>query len=297
MRVLITFFAGLFGLAFGSFLNVCLSRWPDGESIVSPSSHCRICGRELRWWENIPLLSWLALRGRCRTCKSWIGLRYPLVEAAVGVLWAAEMWNAAPVLLSHIFLGSIWGYAFVQLSQMFFLWLLVALAVLDYENLWLPDALTIPGATLGFLSVLYSFWLSGRNVLAYYGASGLMRPMLWRVAWHRLLAIFAAALLILAIRWLYQLIRHREGLGLGDAKLMALLAAWLGLAGALVAFFFGVVLAALAALLLLAAPRLRHEGPWAEQKLPLGTFLSIGGIVSALWGQLLLALYFRWAGL
>src|SRR5208282_2595935 len=88
IRILGTIFAGLVGLAFGSFLNVCLSRWPAGESVVKPRSHCRQCGRTLAWWENVPLVSWIALRGRCRSCKSWIGWRYPLVELSVAVLWA-----------------------------------------------------------------------------------------------------------------------------------------------------------------------------------------------------------------
>jgi len=91
IRILGTIFAGLLGLAFGSFLNVCLSRWPEGESVVKPRSHCRHCSHTLAWWENVPLASWLVLRGRCRGCGAWIGWRYPLVEAAVGGLWA---WQA-----------------------------------------------------------------------------------------------------------------------------------------------------------------------------------------------------------
>ncbi len=84
IRIVGTILAGLLGLAFGSFLNVCLSRWPEGESVVKPRSHCRNCGRTLAWWENVPLVSWIALRGRCRTCKAKISWRYPLVELAVG---------------------------------------------------------------------------------------------------------------------------------------------------------------------------------------------------------------------
>ena len=93
IRILGTIFAGLLGLAFGSFLNVCLSRWPAGESIIRPRSHCRQCSRTLAWWENVPLISWLALRGRCRTCRAWIGWRYPLVELAVGLLWVYRSGN------------------------------------------------------------------------------------------------------------------------------------------------------------------------------------------------------------
>src|ERR1039458_1820554 len=93
IRILGTIFAGLLGLAFGSFLNVCLSRWPAGESIVTPRSHCRQCGRTLAWWENVPLVSWLALRGRCRGCRAWIGWRYQLVELALGSVWAYSAWH------------------------------------------------------------------------------------------------------------------------------------------------------------------------------------------------------------
>jgi leader peptidase (prepilin peptidase)/N-methyltransferase len=111
-------------------------------------------------------------------------------------------------------------------------------------------------------------------------------------------SILIAAALILLIRWIYWLVRRREGIGLGDAKLMAMLAAWLGLPGALLAFSIGVVVGAAAALLLLAVPAARRESQTlAVTKLPLGTFLCIGGIVSALWGQPILAAYLRWSGL
>ena len=111
------------------------------------------------------------------------------------------------------------------------------------------------------------------------------------------LGILAAAAFILLIRWLYRLIRRREGIGLGDAKLMALLAAWLALPGALLAFSIGVVLGAVVALVLLAIPSTRRDSEtWAVTKLPLGTFLCIGGIVSSLWGQPIIHAYLRWAG-
>jgi leader peptidase (prepilin peptidase)/N-methyltransferase len=112
-----------------------------------------------------------------------------------------------------------------------------------------------------------------------------------------LVSIVIAAGLILLIRWTYWLIRRREGVGLGDAKLMALLAAWLGLPQALLAFAVGVMLGSLAAMVVLLVPKARREsGSWAASKLPLGTFLCIGGIVSSLWGQPILSAYLRWAG-
>jgi leader peptidase (prepilin peptidase)/N-methyltransferase len=113
-----------------------------------------------------------------------------------------------------------------------------------------------------------------------------------------LLAILAAAGLILLIRWLYWLIRRREGIGLGDAKLMAMLAAWLGFPGALLAFVLGVILGALVAVVQLAVPSVRNPSqPRSAGKLPLGTFLCIGGIVSSLWGRQIIAAYLRWADL
>ena len=282
IRVLGTVFAALMGLAFGSFLNVCLTRWPAGESIVKPRSHCRNCGRTLAWWENVPLVSWLALRGRCRTCGTWIGWRYATVEAAVAAFWAIAAWHSYSAFFPLEFAAGL----------MFLIWALVGLAVLDVEHLWLPDALTLPGIALGFV-----WWfIQGEQV----GWALRMPPEPWgdaRNAGIRLLGIAAAGGLILLNRWIYKLIRHREGLGLGDAKLMAMLAAWLGLPGALLSFAIGVVLGSLAAIVLLARRSKPATGEsWATAKLPLGTFLCIGGIVSSLWGQPIIAAYLHWAG-
>ena len=297
MRILGTIFAGLLGLAFGSFLNVCLSRWPEGESIVHPRSHCRGCGRTLAWWENLPVVSWLALRGRCRSCGAWISWRYPLVELAVGVLWAAVAWRSLTSVTDFAPSDLLWAVTIYALSRMVFLWLLVALAVLDFENLWLPNKITIPGILAGFAATLLYAAVNSERVFAFYGALALRSHFIWQVAGQRLLAILAAAGLILLIRWIYWLIRRREGIGLGDAKLMAMLAAWLGLQGALLSFAIGVVLGAVAALVVLLLPSSRKnpEG-WAATKLPLGTFLCVGGIVSSFWGEQMIDAYRRWAG-
>jgi leader peptidase (prepilin peptidase)/N-methyltransferase len=118
----------------------------------------------------------------------------------------------------------------------------------------------------------------------------------WIRLGERLLEVLAAAALILLIRWIYWLIRRREGIGLGDAKLMAMLAAWLGLPGALLSFGLGVVLGALVAIVMLIIPTRRSPESWAMSKLPLGTFLCIGGIISCLWGQPIIAAYRYWAG-
>jgi leader peptidase (prepilin peptidase)/N-methyltransferase len=296
IRILGTIFAGLLGLAFGSFLNVCLSRWPEGESIVTPRSHCRRCNRPLAWWENIPLASWLALRGRCRTCRAWIGWRYPLVELAIASLWAFAAWQALPRVLYPYKIEIYPHEHFVSVLQsMLLCFLLVGLAALDTERLWLPDAITLPAIAVGSMfELIPASWIflvvwRGGDVRTAAGTAEF--AALW------ILGILAAAGLILLIRWLYWLIRRREGIGLGDAKLMAMLAAWLGLPGALLAFGLGVVLGALVAVVLLVIPAARTEkSGWALKKLPLGTFLCVGGIVSSLWGQQIIAAYLGWAG-
>src|ERR1039457_619201 len=282
IRILGTIFAGLLGLAFGSFLNVCLSRWPAHESIVSPRSHCRNCEHTLAWSENIPLVSWLILRGRCSNCHTAISWRYPLVELAVGTLWVTAAWRSY-----HAF--SPLEFA---VGLMFLVWILVGLAVLDAEHFWLPDVITLPRIAVGF------FWWFFQGEQAGWALND--HDTIWedtKVVGIRLLGILAAAALILFIRWLYKLIRHREGIGLGDAKLMALLAAWLGLPGAFLAFAMGAVLGSLAALVVLAVPSARTDPhSWATSNLPLGTFLCIGGIVSSLWGQTIIDAYLHLVG-
>jgi leader peptidase (prepilin peptidase)/N-methyltransferase len=318
IRPLGTAFAALLGLIFGSFLNVCLSRWPVGESISHSGSHCRHCDHAIPWWENIPLLSFLTLGGRCRKCNHWIGLRYPIVELSIALFWGYSAWQIPlglfdPALPKVILDNTVMGFV----GKLLFYWLLVALAFLDWENLWLPDLLTLPGAAVGFAFTVLSVLLLGN-----WGAT-VPQPYndLTGFILDTLLGIGGAALLILLIRWLYFLIRRREGIGLGDAKLMALLAAWLGLPLALLSFAIGVILAAIAGIVVLIRPRpaprkstspagtapdpstnssaesitdsASPDGPRKFARLPLGTFLCIGGIVAHLWGQSILAAYLQ----
>jgi leader peptidase (prepilin peptidase)/N-methyltransferase len=308
IRILATVFAALFGLAFGSFLNVCLSRWPRGESVVKPASHCRTCARTLTWWENVPLLSWLALRGRCRGCGRAISWRYPLVETAIGALWAVSVWQAMVdwpdfrIISPGFTARSLIPFVILVAGKMLLCWLLVALAVLDLENFWLPDWLTLPGTAVGYISAILH---TGLLLMWSSPASRPMRHDLVLAERHSLyvfiikwtFGVVVAAGLVLLIRWAYWIVRRKEGVGLGDAKLLALLAAWLGLPGALLAFGLGVVMGAVAGLALLAVPvSKRGNDSWASTRLPLGTFLCIGGIVSSLWGPSILQAYMRWAG-
>ncbi|HEX4286404.1 MAG TPA: prepilin peptidase [Terracidiphilus sp.] len=299
-RIVGTLFSGRVGLAFGSFLNVCLTRSPAGESVVKPRSHCRDCGHTLAWWENVPVLSWIALRGRCRRCGGWIGWRYPIVELAVASIWATIAWQAIGQLNDALTIpGSEGAISFspmalaqvcATLGGMLLLTLvLVGLAALDAEHLWLPDSVTLPGIVLGIVVTV----VRGEPLVT----TGQFNPSLVYLLLNLAFAILIAGGSILLIHWLYWLIRRREGIGLGDAKLMAMLAAWLGLPGTLLAFVLGVLIGALIGLSLLLRPRTRQdtEAP-GLLKLPLGTFLCIGGIVSALWGSQIISLYLVWAG-
>lgn len=286
--------AGLLGLAFGSFLNVCVSRWPKDQSIASPRSHCDSCQRKLAWWENIPLLSWLALRGHCRTCQARIGWRHPLVELSVGALWAYVVWQT----LTSTEVRSFAALSYISLlnavATLVFVWLLVGLAALDAENLWLPDRLIFPGLLLGILlsvarPALETFYIGG-GFDEWKHRTGVSFS-------HWFLGIVIPTGLIFIIRHLYRVFRNRDGIGAGDVKLVAMLGGWLWAQVALLAFGVGVLAAAAYALVLYANPTMRGDrDSWLEEKLPFGTFLAIGGIVGGLWGVPIVTAYMNWAG-
>jgi leader peptidase (prepilin peptidase)/N-methyltransferase len=259
-------FALLFGLALGSFLNVCISRLPRHQSIVQPPSHCPRCSARIAARDNIPLVSFLLLRGRCRNCHKRIAWRYPFVEAAVAALTV----------------GNILFYRFNYWSVGFsiFCALLLALAVCDAETMQLPDALTLPLLGLG---ILY------RAGDGYWGELYRGAAYAWHSAWslglRGTISAVATAAALLLLRWLYSLVRHRQGIGLGDVKLAAAIAAWLGARQVCVVFFLAVITGALTALAVLAwrdRKMAKSQGPLA---VPFGTFLALAGIYCAFLGE------------
>lgn len=286
--------AFVIGLLFGSFLNVCISRLPEHQSISTPRSHCPNCKKTIRWYDNVPLLSWLVLRARCRHCRESISWRYPLVELATG-LWFCY----AAARLRFAF--SIWMLveAFAVLVLGF---LLIGLLVMDWQTHKLPDSFTLPGTLIGFLLVCtqaiflnpgqddikltprHDLRLSSPGSFVAKGNVFLTGPE--HLVFGRLAAIAGAALLLLAIRAIYKAVRRREGLGLGDVKLLAMIAAFLGFWSAMVALFAGVILCMAYAITLI-AQRKAHS----LTRLPLGTFLAIGGLIAALFGTPLIAWY------
>jgi leader peptidase (prepilin peptidase)/N-methyltransferase len=297
--------AFLIGLLFGSFLNVCIARLPEHRSISKPRSHCPHCLATIRWYDNIPVLSWILLRARCRHCKQPISWRYPAVELAVGLWFLASLntyvgarFNAFYFPLQHTATTFADAQQAITLAILGFL--LIGLLVMDWQTHTLPDAFTLTGTVIAFVLICAravflgphedELLLHGRNPLTSPGnvtdRGNLILTGPEHLILGRLLAIAAAAGILLLIRFLYKQLRHREGLGLGDVKLIAMIAAFLGFWPAVLAFFLGAVLCSAYALTLIV--RRRAD---ALTRLPLGTFLSIGGLISALVGAPLIAWY------
>ena len=301
--------AFLIGLLFGSFLNVCISRLPRGESIVKPRSHCLSCGHLIRWYDNIPLLSWLLLRARCRDCKAPIPWRYPLVELAIGVWFfkaGSQLWTYWHVdTVSHggvIYTASMSIFYSIEAISLAILgFLLIGLLVMDWQTYRLPDAFTLTGTAVGlFLVCVQAIFLApgeGAVILAdqhirlrspgagaYEGNVFLTGPE--TLIFGRIAAIAGAALILLAVRWAYKAIRKRDGMGLGDVKLMMLIAAFLGFSQSLFALLAGVVTASLYVLILL----VRGKAGGAN-RIPFGSFLAAGGLFAALFGQEIVTWY------
>jgi leader peptidase (prepilin peptidase)/N-methyltransferase len=268
------------GLSIGSFLNVVIFRLPkmlerqwhhdcqelQGEAadidqkpfnLNHPPSHCPACGHRIRPWENIPILSWLLLRGRCSNCGNPISLRYPIVEALTAVFSLAVAWQ--------------FGVSWETVAALLLTWSLIALSLIDFDVQLLPDSITLPFLWLGLLLSLFGLFSDPRS------------------------AIIGAALGYLSLWSVYQLFKRltgKEGMGYGDFKLLAMLGAWLGwqylpqiiMLSALVGAVVGV------ALILL-------RGHDKNIPIPFGPYLAVAGWVSLLWGDAINQAYLSYTGL
>ncbi len=294
-----------FGLLLGSFLNVCIFRIPRGESVLRPRSHCPGCNTTLRWYDNIPLLSWCLLRARCRNCQALISWRYPAVELTTA-LWfllsflvtrhaiATDIVAGSPVDTTKVLLDGV-GVALLGFG-------LIGLMVIDWQTHTLPDVFTFSGMGLGFLitCVQAMFLSTGEGDIHLRPRSNLRLASPGSFAARgdvfftgpeatvlgRLVSILAAAGLLLLIRAVYKSLRGREGMGLGDAKLLGMIAAFLGFGDAFVTFFLGMIACAAYAMYLLLRGRAT-----AATKLPLGSFLCGAGLLNALVGEALITWY------
>ncbi|MES0371214.1 MAG: prepilin peptidase [Mariprofundaceae bacterium] len=219
--------AGIFGLIFGSFANVCVHRIPLRISVVSPGSRCPSCETAIAWYDNIPLLSWLLLGGKCRHCKAAISFRYPLLELFMGLSWAALAWH--------------FGFSVELLQALFLVSLLWVLTLIDLETGLLPNVLTFPGIGIG---LIFAYWLG-------YVQDAVIGAVIGYGAFWLIARIFL-------------LITGREGMGYGDFKLLAMLGAFMGWQALpfiiFASSFVGAILGSV--LLLVAKKHMRAEIPF-----------------------------------
>jgi len=262
----------VFGLVIGSFLNVVIIRLPQGISVVTPRSRCPQCKRLIPWYENIPVLSYVFLRGRCRGCARRISARYPFIEALSGLV---------SVLVYFKFGLSVeWGI-FLAFSTA-----LIALAFIDLDHRILPDAITLNGIWVGMLSSIY---LAQPNALA----SRLLRLIGIEATNPRIAALIASIVgaivgggLLWGVAEAYLRLRGIEGMGFGDVKMMAMVGAFLGAPLALLTIMIGSLLGSVIGLLFIS-----FAGKTREYELPFGTFLAAAGILTVLYGEDLVRWY------
>ena len=267
------------GLLVGSFLNVVVYRLPkmlmrdwraqarevlemptkDVEetfNLVLPNSSCPNCGHEIKPWENIPLLSWLFLRGKCSGCKQAISVRYPLVELACGVLSGVIAWQ--------------FGVSWETLAMLVLTWGLLAMSLIDADQQILPDALVLPLLWLGL--ILNSFGLFTSLSDALWGAV---------IGYMSLWSIF----------WLFKLVTGKEGMGYGDFKLLALLGAWGGWQVLPLTILLSSVVGAVLGVIILRVQRNSYSNP-----IPFGPYLAVAGWIALIWGDAITSNYLQFAG-
>lgn len=254
--------AAIFGLLIGSFLNVCIYRIPRDLSVVTPRSFCPECGARISWFDNIPVVSFLLLRGRCRACRKSIGWGYPAVEAATAILFAR--------------IAAVYGMTLAGAKWMLFEAVLIVLFATDLEERILPDELTIGGSVAGLILAIF---------VAVPGFVGeVLLPNLSPAASSLVNAAAGACILsipIAAIGLLYAKLRQRQGLGVGDVKLLVLIGVFLGLEQGLLALLIAAVGGSILGLLYILLNRKRA----ATYELPFGSFLCLAAGLTPLFAR------------
>jgi leader peptidase (prepilin peptidase)/N-methyltransferase len=252
-----------FGLIVGSFLNVVICRLPHGASVMWPASHCPSCDRPLRWLENVPIVSWLVLRGRCRTCHARISVQYPMVEAATGALFLAGYYA--------------FGMTPLLAVRLVFACAMIVLFAIDFEHQILPNEITLSGIVAGFVL-------------------SIVLPPGWK---RSLIGLLAGGLFPFLVAEIYLRVRGREGMGMGDFKMLAMVGAFLGWPlvwiTLIVACVLGIVIGG-------AALIISRRG--METRLPFGTFIAVAALMCAYADETMVRAYqqvvhayLTWAGL
>ena len=266
-------YAFLVGLCFGSFLNVCVARWPRDLSVIRPRSRCPHCGHQLAWFENIPLFSWLVLRARCRCCDESISAIYPLLEVGIGTLWAVSVWHFGP--------------SFTAIRVAVLLTILAGVGLTDVKHYLIPDGFTVTGL----------LWCLGTALAAPF----LGESPLFAGPYDALVGACAGAGLIAVIGWLGEAALKREAMGMGDMTLMAFVGAALGPPRSIATVFLGATIGAvifLAVVYPVAVMRRGRVTPQTELALggravppvelplvPFGVFLAPAAVIMLIWGD------------
>ncbi len=271
-------FAALLGLLIGSFLNVLIYRLPimmqrewraqaleylecppepvrERFNLLLPSSRCPHCDHQIRSWENIPLVSWLALRGKCSSCRAPISSRYPLVELACGLLSGYVAWH--------------FGLTWQAGAMLLLTWGLVAMSMIDIDHQLLPDSLVLPLLWLGLILNSFGLFVS-------------LESALWGAV--------AGYLSLWSVYWLFKLVTGKEGMGYGDFKLLAMLGAWGGWQVLPLTILLSSVVGAVLGTILLRVQRAESSTP-----IPFGPYLAIAGWIALLWGDWITESYLQFA--
>jgi len=250
-HTIFSIFSFFLGLILGSFANVCIYRLPLGKSIVSPPSSCPHCGSQIRFYDNIPVLSYIFLKGKCRQCKAPISLQYPIVELIVGILSLA--------------LFTRYGVSYQYILCLIFTGSLVVITFIDLHHKVIPDVISLPGIIIGFLASFllpYPTWLDS--------AIGIVAG--------------GGALLLIAV--IFEKVTGKEGMGGGDIKLLAMIGAWMGWKAlpfvALISSMLGIIIGGGA---------LVASGKGMRVKIPFGPFLAMGSLIYFFFGSSIVGWY------
>jgi leader peptidase (prepilin peptidase)/N-methyltransferase len=243
--------AFIFGICIGSFLNVCIFRLPAGKSIVHPPSSCPGCNAAIRFYDNIPVLSWFILRGQCRNCHAPIAFRYVMVELLGGFMAVCVYFRFGPSVQGIIYFS--------------FIAALLVITFIDIDYHIIPDVISLPGILLGFAA---SFFIPTLN---------------WM---DSLLGILAGGGSLYAVAWGYERITGKEGMGGGDIKLLGMIGAFIGWQGVLLTIFMGSAIGTLVGLI-----DMRVKKKNMKMRIPFGPFLALGAIIHLFLGNELIAWY------
>jgi len=247
-------FSIIFGAMVGSFLNVCIYRLPKEESIIWPRSHCPACKKMIRFYDNIPLISYLLLRGRCRYCKGPISIQYPLVEGITA--------------LSSLFLFMKFGPSLSYLIYFAFVAALIVITVIDLYHQIIPDGISLPGIGVGLLT-------------------SLVNPQI--TFFNSLMGILLGGGSLFLVATLYEWIFKREGMGGGDVKLLAMIGAFLGWKAVILTILLSSLIGSTTGILIMIL-----KGKDFKYAIPFGPFLSMGAVIALFYGENLIRWYLYW---